>query len=595
MAKAREDESVEKKDITKRENRELKEKIKSIEQLEEKEDFTEENSIKATRALIQTLIQTLKSFRLYEANHPILWKFLERLKRDFDLYFEEFDSFTLSVGEYKLFYLGKIIYENQDIKESLAFFFFKDGIRELKFLRGLEFKEILDFLHVVKKSETVNRMEDDLVTLLWEKEFPHIHFTIVDDFLEGETHWVPLTEEEFSGRVELRSVGGIGLEDSTTSERKEEVPHFEIEGLRPLLNPKPGQSIVQACELTPFELKEINRQLQEERDPGHLTRLMENLIEILLHLGEDMNAYENMISYFERTISSFFEQGEISQALFVLKKLNEILETMVLKDKQIFAIRRILETFSVPHSPEFIKEIILKAGEIGSEMVLQYLQLLTKKAIGPLCHALGNIESGKWRKILCDRLVELSEGDIQPFIPFLKENPPFLICHILYILGRIAHPSTPSYLEGLVSHSDPKVREETLSLLKRFGEKGKGLIQKFLDDPLAEIRSKASLLFAKVAKEEAVKVLSEIVFSKAFLKRNYEEKIAFFKALGETGSPEVIPMLRKIAAKKRWFQKEKWEEMRLCATHTLHLMGMRESLNKPQIKPKIPSMAQSLH
>lgn len=592
MAEAREGESVEKKDMTKRE---VEGKIKSIEQLEEQEDFTEENSIKATRALIQTLLQTLKSFRLYEANHPILGKFLERLKRDFDLYFEEFDAFTLSVGEYKLFYRGKIIYENQDIKESLAFFFFKDGIRELKFLRGLEFNEILDFLRIVKKSETVSRMEDDLVTLLWEKEFPHIHFTIVDDFLEGEAHWVPLTEEEFSGRIELRSVGGIGLEDSTTSEGKEEVPHFEIEGLRTLLNPKPGQSLVQACELTPFELKEINRQLQEERDPGHLTRLMENLIEILLHLGEDMNAYENMISYFERTISSFFEQGEIPQALFVLKKLNEILETMVLKDKQIFAIRRILETFSVPHSPEFIKEIILKAGEIGPEVVLQYLQLLTKKAIGPLCHALGRIESGRWRKILCDRLVDLSEGDIQPFLPFLKENPPFLICHILYILGRIGHPSTPSYLEGLISHPDPKVREETLNLLKRFGEKGKGLIQKFLDDPLAEIRSKASLLFAKVAKEEAVKVLGEIVLSKAFLNRDYEEKIAFFKALGETGSPEVIPMLRKIAEKKRWFQKEKWEEMRLCATHTLHLMGIGDSLNKSRMKPKITSMAQSIH
>lgn len=574
---------------------EIKGKVKSVEQLEEQEDFTEDISIKATRALIQTLLQTLKSFRLYETNHPILIKFLDRLKRDFDLYFEGFDSFTLHVGEYQLFYHGKVIYENQDIKESLAFFFFKDGIRELKFLRGLEFNEILDFLHIVKKSEKVSRMEDDLVTLLWEKEFPHIHFTIVDDFLEGESQWVPLTEEEFSGRVELRIFGGIGSEDLTTPEGKEEAPHFEIEGLRPLLNPKPGQSLVQACELTPFELKEINRQLQEERDLNHLTRLMENLIEILLHLGEDMNAYENMISYFERTISSFFEQGEIPQALFVLKKLNEVLETMVLKDKQIFAIRRILETFSVPHSPEFVKEIILKAGEIGEEVILQYLQLLTKKAIAPLCHVLGSIESGKWRKILCDRLVELSGGDIQPFLIFLKENPPFLICHILYILGKIGHPSTPSYLEGLISHPDPKVREETLNLLKRFGEKGKGLIQKFLDDPLAEIRSKASLLFAKVAKEEAVKLLSEIILSKEFLKREYEEKIAFFKALRETGSHEVIPMLRKIAGKKRWFQKEKWEEMRLCATHTLHLMGIDESLNKSQTKPKITSMAQSIH
>ncbi len=585
---------MEKKATLKKEIQEIKNRVKPVEQLEEQNDFIEEKSIKATRALIQTLLQTLKSFRLYESNHPILGKFLERLKRDFDLYFDEFDSFSLHVGEYRLFYHGKIIYENQDIKESLAFFFFKDGIREIKFFRGLEFKEILDFLHIVKKSETVNRMEDDLVTLLWEKEFPHIHFTIVDDFLEGETHWVPLTEEDFTGRLEMRGSGGIGLEDSTISERKEEVSHFEIEGLRPFLIPRPGQSLVQACELTPNELEEINRQLREERDPGHFLYLVENLIEILLHLGEDMNAYENMISYFERTIGSFFERGEFRQALFILTKLNEVLETMVLKDKQIFAIRRILETFSIPHSPEFVREMILKAGEIGEEVVFQYLQLLKKKAIAPLCDLLRGLESGKWRRIICDRLVELSQGEIQPFLPFLKENHPFLVSHILYILGKIANPSTPTYLEDLVSHPDPKIREETLLLLKRFGEKGKKLIQRFLDDPTSEIRSKASLLFAKIAKEEAVKPLSAIVLSKEFLKRSYEEKVAFFRALGETHAPEVIPMLKKIAEKKRWFQREKWEEMRLCAAHTLQRMGSDESLNKSSMKSKVTSMASSI-
>jgi hypothetical protein len=585
-------ELMEKRETTKKE---IKGKVKSMERLETGEDLIEERSVKATRALIQTLLQTLKSFRLYESNHPILNKFLERLKRDFDLYFEEFDSFSIHVGEGRLFYCGKVIYENQDIKESLAFFFFKDGIRELKFLRGLEFKEIMDFLHIVKKSETVNRMEDDLVTLLWEKEFPHIHFTIVDDFLDGETRWVPGSEEDFIERIEFRGFQGSGFEDSTSFEMEKGAPPFEREGLRQLLNPKPGQSLVQACELTPFELEEINRELQEERAPEHLIHLIENLIEILLHLGEDVSAYENMISYFERIIGSFFERGEIQQALFILRRLNETLETMVLKDKQIFAVRQILEAFSTPRSPALLKEIILKAGEMGSEWVLQYLQLLSKKAIGPLYHLLSSLESGKWRKMVCDRLVELSQGEIQPFLPFLKENNPFLISHLLYILGKIGHPTTPLYLESWVSHPDPKVREETLQLLKRFGEKGKGLIQKCLEDPMAEIRAKASLLFAKVAKEEAVKILSEIILSKEFLKRDYEEKVAFFRALGETGSPEVIPMLKKIAEKKRWFQKEKWEEMRLCATHTLQLLGRDEVLSKTQGKQKVASMAQSIH
>ena len=152
-------------------------------QLDVSEEKEIEEKVKSTKALIQTFLQTLKAFRLYEADHPILSKFLERLRRDFDQYFNAFDSFSLQVGEHRLHYRGNIVYENQDVKESLAFLFFKDGVRELQFSKGLEFEEMIDFLNIVRKSDFLNRMEDDLVTLLWEKDFTHITFTTVDEFL----------------------------------------------------------------------------------------------------------------------------------------------------------------------------------------------------------------------------------------------------------------------------------------------------------------------------------------------------------------------------------------------------------------------------
>jgi len=171
-----------------------------VKSLDDKVDIQEEKAIeekvKSTKALIQTFLQTLKGFRLYEANHPILSKFLERVRKDFDQYFDEFDSFSLQIGEHRLYYRGNVVYENEDVKESLAFVFFKDGIRELQFSKGLEFKEIMDFLHIVRKSDFLNRMEDDLVTLLWEKDFTHITFITVDEFLEGSGIYVPATEED---------------------------------------------------------------------------------------------------------------------------------------------------------------------------------------------------------------------------------------------------------------------------------------------------------------------------------------------------------------------------------------------------------------
>jgi len=548
-----------------------------VKSLEDKVDIFEEKvmeeKVKSTRALIQTFLQTLKAFRLYEANHPILSKFLERVRKDFDQYFDEFDSFSLQIGEHQLYYRGNVVYENQDVKESLAFVFFKDGIRELQFSKGLEFKEIMDFLNIVRKSDFLNRMEDDLVTLLWEKDFSHIIFVTVDEFLEGSGIYVPATEEDLIKRSEYKGSWEEWTQERT-DEGQAESSHAPVaEGLEQAINPAPGQSLVQACQLTPEEREAIHREAEQEQQSEYIYVLINNLIEILLHLGEDADAYENMISYFDRVIEYLLEQKEVGKAVALLKILNDTMESMVLKDKQIFAIRRILEKSSSPHHIELLGKTMKGNGEVHSEPILQYLRFLTKQAVEPLCILLGELESGKWRKTICDQVAELSREEIQPLSKFLSDRNPFLVCHILYILGRIGDPSTVKYLGNLVTHEDLKVREETLQVLNKFGEKGRDLIQKFLRDSVAGIRGKAALILARNAKGGAVKPLTEIILSEDFYKRDYEEKASFFRALGETGSKEVIPILKKITKKRRWFQKAKWEEMRQCATNTLKMIG----------------------
>jgi hypothetical protein len=548
-----------------------------VKSLEDKIDISEEKEIeekvKSTKALIQTFLQALKAFRLYEANHPILSKFLERLRKDFDHYFGEFDSFSLQIGEHRLYYRGNIVYESEDVKESLAFLFFKDGIREIQFSKGLEFKEMIDFLNVVRKGDLLNRMEDDLVTLLWEKDFTHITFTAVDEFMEGGATLVPATEEDLAKGLEYKGSWEEGLQEKADEGQPESSSIPVQEGLRKAINPAPGQSLVQACQLTPEEREAIDREARQEEQPDYIYILIDNLIEILLHLGEDVDAYENMISYFDRVIEYLLDQKEVGKAVALLSSLHQTMESIMMKDKQIFAIQRILENSSSPHSIELLGKAMKGNGEVDSESILEYLRFLTKKAVEPLCLLLGELESGKWRKTICDQLTELCRQEIQPLSKFLSDHNPLLVCQILYTLGNIGDPSTVNYLGDLVTHKDLKVREETLQILNKFGEKGKGLIQRFLTDSISGIRAKAALLLARNAKGEAVKPLTDIIFSEDFHKRDYKEKASFFRALGETGSKEVIPTLKKISKKKSFFRRDKWNEMRQCAVNTLKMLG----------------------
>jgi hypothetical protein len=396
---------------------------------------------------------------------------------------------------------------------------------------------------------------------------------VVEEFLDGGGVFVPATAEELSRKLEFR-----GREETAPQAAKKEPPEepqaLVVENLRQVINPSPGQSLVQACQLNPEEFEELNREVEQEQAPEYVYVVTDSLVEILLHLGEDFDAYENMISFFERLIESLLRQREIGRLVSILKKLNETLEEMVLKDKQIFAIRRILKNAAGTNAIGLLGKALAGGGDAYAEEVRQYLGLMEKEAVEPLCLLLRELESPRWRKMVCERMEALCRDDIQPLIRFVNDPSPFFVCHILYILGRVGHPSTARFLGGLLRHDDTKVREETLGLAAKLGEKGRDLLQKFLKDEESGIRSKAALALAKTVKAAAARPLLETVLTEDFFTRDYEEKASFFRALGETGAQEVIPELKKIARKKRWFfKKAQWEEMRQCAANTLKMMG----------------------
>ncbi len=523
------------------------------------DDKNIEEEAKSVRSLIKSFLQTLKAYQIYETKHPSLLKFSASLKQEFDRCFNKLDALSVQVGQHQLLYREKVVYESQDMKENLAFTFFKDGIREIRFFKGLDSGEIVDFLDIVKKSYIVSRMQDDLVTLLWEKDLFHIEFTIVDEFLEEGSAFIPVTDEDFLKRLEYR-----GFEEGS----------FKEEAVK--VEPEQSRIIVEKPLNQPFNfdgVEEIYRRANQEQQPEYLYVLINNLIEVLLHLHGNMNAYENMITYFEHVIKSLLEQGEVGKAVEILRSLHDTKASMPLNDNQIFAINRILEIPSIFPPVEILGNAMRGSRNADSESILQYLQFMTKEAVSPLCNLLREVESERWRHVVCERLAELCRDEIEPLTKFLSDPNPFLVCPILLILGWIGHHSTLKYLGNLINHEDPKVRGETLKLICKFEEKGKDFVQEFLKDSVPEIRGKASRILAKMARGQAIKPLMEIILSKDFYRRDYEEKASFFRALVETGSEEAIQILKKISKKRRWYERGKWDEMRDCAANTLRMIG----------------------
>jgi hypothetical protein len=134
-------------------------------------------------ALLGTLEKSLRAFQMYQANNPVFQRFREALRTEFLGIWELADGLELSVQERGFGYAGQVFSVGAG-RDSLAFAFYKDGIRYLKFLPGFE-DEVARFLEAVRRARRQDDDADDMISVLWEEDFACLQYGYVDLLSEG--------------------------------------------------------------------------------------------------------------------------------------------------------------------------------------------------------------------------------------------------------------------------------------------------------------------------------------------------------------------------------------------------------------------------
>jgi HEAT repeat protein len=527
--------------------------------------------------LMRSLLKAIKAFKLYESNNPMLAKQLEELTTKFMGHLDRYQALNLQVGEYKLLFERKPIYENTDMKESLAFLLYKDGVREIRFLKGLEDQEISDFLDILGKNEQISRLEDDIVTLLWQKDFAHITYFATDEFMEANAAHVPATYDEIEAGLEFSPEEGDA--GAAAEQEAEETEALLVPGgTLPELVEDQKETFARQFQLTADEVDLINRQISQGTDIHFVSTLVNNLVEILFHLGEDLEPYENMVTFFDRAFEFLVLKGEFKTAGQILKNLREILDSMALKDNQIYAINRIFECVGAPRIIELAAQTLKHEGFFDPNAGREFFDLLPKSAIEPLCNMLGQLESPKARNFIAEIIGRKAKGNLEILVPYLSDKRWMVVCYVLTIIGNSGDRGSVKYLSQAVSHPDERVRRTLLKALSRHGGKEtKAPLIKMLNDESPYIRSQAAIHLAKSFKNDALRPILSVIQSESFMDRDFSEKASFFRAIGGIRSPESLPVLRKILEKRSWFQRPKWDELQICAIGALRMIGTEKS------------------
>ncbi len=523
------------------------------------------------RDLTGFFLKTFKAIRFYPPDNPTIKGFRDQLLKKFQHFLTKYSSFILRIDEFSLSFKNRVLYENRDPKSSLAFLLYKDGLRELRFVKGLEEWEVQGLMDVLRGSEKLNEMEDDLVTLLWERDFVHISYLATDEFLEDNPILIPENVDQFRSKLVFKPLA-YNVQVDLLEEEEPDLDKILAQTVSE--TPIKDKSIYF---LTSEEMERMRSEVEHEVDPTFVFSAADILFEIL-GVEKEQEPYQIAANLLLKILDGLLTLGEFQRASDLLKRLYIMVKTYELKDWQAETIHQLIESAGDEVRIERIGRILENETGIRTEDINEYLIHLQQNSIKPLIKLLGELKNSKTRRVICDALSEIGKNAVELFIPFMDDRRWYLVRNITYILGRIGKEKALPHIQKALNHEELRVRREAIQALGLIGgPKAVSLLIKALVDKDARIRAMSAINLGRIGKNIGLAALLEVVQSKDFQKKEPTEMKAFLDAIGMVGSNEALPVLQQMLERKALFGIGKKDETRPGVANTLAMIGTPEA------------------
>jgi HEAT repeat protein len=532
--------------------------------------------LKPVAELLRALSRTIKMARLYPDNNPIVMRAVEDLADRFTVAFQQHDSLRLLIGQNRIECQGEVIYENNNPDDSVARHFFRDGVREIGFHLGFDRREVVRFMDLYRRA--LSREEpEDLVTLLWDAALPHVTYVAIDEMLDADGDGEGLPEEfgadmanSIDFELDLMEPEGDGAD----SEAARQAAAAASEMQRKLR--RAGDTRI--LEISPEEKRMLDAEVAGEDHARLARRVLDTLFEVL-RLDAEPVARQSILPALEKALTSLAARRHFGPAAHILTRLAEATtrepELLVRHAEPIEAIRQsALELARL----DLVLEILDRGTPSEQADLEEFLLGLPGDATDLLVDLLGRVTTPRAQRALVEALGRGGTDTATRLAARLDDSRSHVLIALLQILARLNDPSTVRAMRPLTLHADVRVRQEALGALTRMGEaEARQALVNALRDTDPRMRASAARTLGSLG-AAGVNPLLQVVLARDFEGRRLDERRAFFDALGQTGSPEILPYLKHLLDKKPLFHKEKAEEMRVCVVEALARMTLPAAL-----------------
>jgi hypothetical protein len=539
--------------------------------------------VKRVADWIAALIRTIKASRTYPANNPTLHKFQVELESRTWSCLKEVGDITLVVQQFDLLYENYSVYHNADRNDSLAFRFYGDGVREITFREGLEPHELRGFLDVLKRAVETLQVQDDVVTLLWERDFRHIEYLFIplEDLTEDSGH-VPYEagadQEGHEGGIPWPTRGVEG-EEPPPSGSGDPVPERSDDWVPKVeMSPTWDESIGVQFALNEDENASLEQEIREEEQRALTNEVLEIVATILA--AEDTPAgFLDSASAFQRFIELAIEEGAVGRANELTSRLRAIAAKKAETQSEFQGIaEQVIREIGRPSFLGQMAPTLNSHSDIDPAALTNFLVQLGSAAAPAICDLLGQVNQVRYRRALCESLAISCREDVEVLIERLSDTRWYVIRNIVYILGRIAHQGVERALDRALHHEDVRVRKEAVRALGNIeSPTSRAYLISAFKDPDAGVRIQAAMTLAAKRDDRAAQSILGVIQGQEFMRRDSNEREAFFEALGRCGSDTLVPKLESILTRGGLFSAGN-EEERLHAALAMAWLGTPAAL-----------------
>ncbi len=520
----------------------------------------EERAFERAAAFFTSLDKVIRASKLYQGEGDLLERMVGDLeRRALDLVQD--GPATVRVASFGLVCQGRPLAPDEK-RVAYLFNLFCDGVRELTILNGIDRAELENLVDVFSTDRRTS--DDDLVTMLWKRQFQHVRYYAADTFAAGME---------------------VGLDGDVTLAASQRPGQFVSEGEGTEVTLSPDDIRLLAGE---GHLEWIQEATAPREASGKVAKVAER-IRALFRRPEDIQRFVDL--GLEQGVAGGTEEATASALLVGMfddltyqgrgEQAAGMLTTLLAADDRHRAAAE--AQLGALIEPDRLQRLAAAANR-EPEPFVGLMAPLVKRLGSAMVPLLKDLGPGEVQAALHSALAEEGQDLTSFYANQLDATDEALVRHAIQALGEVGTPDAVLALCGVLSRNSNELRRAALqAMMGKYHPDARIALARALKDPDRDNRLLALEVIQTSGDNRMTWGLLSAVKEIRFSDKDEREQAAYYRALASFQDDRTVAHFQEILSRKNLTRSKGVVSAQLLAVHALADVGTtkaRETLER---------------